>query len=124
MFFQARRTEEQKKESVGQQSEIFQQFSDDFVSSESKSNLRVFTGPPVETTTTTITKVDDSIGEEVEEATTDNYDYEYYEHDNTKPHSERVPKLISNNKGSDVQLISDGQENTKILGGKFTLIIN
>ena len=122
MFFQqARRTGEQKKESVGQQSEIFQQFSDDFVSSESKSNLRVFTGPPVETTTTK--KVEDFLPEEVEEATTDNYDYEYYDHDNTKLHSERVPKLISNNKGSDVQLIPDSQEKTLKPGGNIINIL-
>lgn len=81
--------------------EEFEQFSDDFLVSESKSNLQLFTGEE----TLKNNPEDQSEHEQTTSATvTENYDY-----DNNQPsytNSERVPKLISSD-SSEAQLFQD-----------------
>jgi len=81
--------------------EEFEQFSDDFLVSESKSNLQLFTGEE----TIKNNSEDQSEHEQTTSATvTENYDY-----DNNQPsytNSERVPKLISSD-SSEAQLFQD-----------------
>ena len=97
--------------------EEFEQFSDDFLVSESKSNLQVFTGEE------TIKKnsEDQSDHEQTTAITvTENYDY-----DNNQPsytNSERVPKLISSD-SSEAQLFQDSvdekeDKKEQSIGGK------
>merc|ERR1711945_79376 len=81
--------------------EEFEQFSDDFLVSESKSNLQLFTGEE----SIKNNSEDQSEHEQTTSATvTENYDY-----DNNQPsytNSERVPKLISSD-SSEAQLFQD-----------------
>lgn len=95
--------------------EEFEQFSDDFLVSESKSNLQVFTGEE------TIKKnsEDQSDHEQTTAITvTENYDY-----DNDNPqsytNSERVPKLISSD-SSESQLVQDSvDDKEESVGGNY-----
>ena len=94
--------------------EEFEQFSDDFLVSESKSNLQVFTGEE------TIKKnsEDQSDHEQTTAITvTENYDYD---NDNQQSYtnSERVPKLISSD-SSESQLVQDSvDDKEESVGGK------
>jgi len=95
--------------------EEFEQFSDDFLVSESKSNLQVFTGEE------TIKKnsEDQSDHEQTTAITvTENYDYD---NDNQQSYtnSERVPKLISSD-SSESQLVQDSvDDKEESVGGNY-----
>jgi len=95
--------------------EEFEQFSDDFLVSESKSNLKVFTGEE------TIKKnsEDQSDHEQTTAITvTENYDYD---NDNQQSYtnSERVPKLISSD-SSESQLVQDSvDDKEESVGGNY-----
>merc|ERR1719204_2217961 len=95
--------------------EEFEQFSDDFLVSESKSNLQVFTGEE------TIKKnsEDQSDHEQTTAITvTENYDYD---NDNQPSYtnSERVPKLISSD-SSESQLVQDSvDDKEESVGGNY-----
>merc|ERR1711893_323426 len=95
--------------------EEFEQFSDDFPVSESKSNLQVFTGEE------TIKKnsEDQSDHEQTTAITvTENYDYD---NDNQQSYtnSERVPKLISSD-SSESQLVQDSvDDKEESVGGNY-----
>jgi len=97
--------------------EEFEQFSDDFLVSESKSNLQVFTGEE------TIKNNSEDQSEQHEQTTTTTVT-EHYDYDNdyqpSYTNSERVPKLISSD-SSETQLVQDSLDDKEEqnVGGNY-----